>query len=303
MSTKSPSKPMAVAVAVFLTLIWGTTWAAIRVSLEGFAPLTGLAMRFAIGGLILLAAALVRGVRLGRTRYERPLWAVQAVFVFGISYGLVYWAEQWVPSGLTSVLFSTLPLFVVLFAWFIVPEERLGKLGLFGIVVGFAGVAVIFSDDLRQLGGAEVRTAASVLLLAPMATGFAEVAVKRWGVHVHSLSLTSVPMTASAAVLAAIALGLERHRPMSFEPGPVAAVLYLAVIGSAVTFSLFFWLMKHVSVTHLSMIAYGIPVVAVTLGTVFLDEPLTVRVVVGAALVVSGAALVMRRQDGPGSAV
>ncbi len=290
---------MAVAVAVFLTLIWGTTWAAIRVSLEGFAPLTGLAIRFAIGGLILLAAARIARVRFGRARYERPMWVVQAVFVFGVAYGVVYWAEQWVPSGLTSVLFSTLPLFVVIFAWFIIPEERLGKLGLFGIAVGFAGVAVIFSDDLRQLGGAEVRTAASVLLLAPIAAAFGQVAVKRWGTDVHSLSLTAVPMTASAAMLGVLAWGLERDRPVSFEPGPVAAVLYLAVIGSAVTFSLFFWLLKHVSVTQLSMIAYGIPVVAVTIGTVFLDEPLTVRMAAGAALVVSGAALVMRRQGPP----
>jgi len=297
-----PTRKTALAVAVFLTLIWGTTWAAIRVSLEGFAPLTGLSMRFAIGGLILFAAALAAGVRLGRVRYERPLWVVQAVFVFGVSYGLVYWAEQWVPSGLTSVLFSTLPLFVVIFAWFIVPEERLGRLGLFGIVVGFAGVAVIFSDDLRKLGGAEVRNAAAVVLLAPIATAFAEVAVKRWGTHVHSLSLTAVPMTASAVVLAVFARVLEGDRPMVFAPAPVAAVLYLAVLGSAVTFSLFFWLLKHVSVTHMSMIAYGIPVVAVTLGTLFLDEPLTVRMAVGAALVVSGAALVMRRRDGPGGA-
>ncbi len=297
MQGKTPSRALAFAIAVFLTLIWGTTWAAIRFSLEGFAPLTGLAIRFAIGGLILFAAAFVARVRLGRARYERPLWVVQGVFVFGLSYGVVYWAEQWVPSGLVSVLFSTLPIFVVIFAWFIIPEERLGKVGLLGILVGFAGIAVIFSEDLRTLLGTDVRTAVAVVMLAPISAAFGEVAVKRWGLKIHSLSLTAVPMTASAVVLGVFAWFLERDRPMIFEFAPVAAVLYLAVIGSALTFSLFFWLLKHVSVTQISMIAYGIPVVAVTIGTVFLDEPLTLRMVVGAVLVVSGAALVMRPQS------
>lgn len=282
-----------------LTLIWGTTWAAIRVSLDGFPPFKGLAIRFAIGGAILLLVALRAGVRFGRARHERALWGVQAVFVFGLSYGLVYWAEQWVPSGLTSVLFATLPLFVVLFAYFLIPGDRLGIAGLLGMVVGFGGVAVLFSEDLSRLGGERVRLAALVLLLAPVAMAFAEVAVKKWGDEAHTLSLTSVPMVFSSVLLAGLALAVEHDRPIALAPAPVAALLYLAVVGSSLAFGLFYWLLKRVSVIQLSLIAYTIPLVAVTVGTVFLDEPLTVRMAVGGALVVAGAALVMRPSGGP----
>ena len=291
-ATESPGRLLAVATAVLLTLIWGTTWAAIRISLEGFAPLTGLALRLALGSGILLLAAWVGKVRLGRTRHEIPLWLVQCVFAFGLAYALVYWAEQWVPSGLTAVLFATLPFFVALFAYFLVPEERLGVLGLCGMVVGFAGVAVIFSEDLDRLAGAEVRQAALVLLIGPASIAFSEVAVKRWGHEVHALSLTAVPMAMSSVLLGALAAAFERHRPIVPAPAPVAAVLYLAVFGSAVAFSLFFWLLKHVTVTQLSLTAFGIPVVAVVVGTVFLDEPFTPRMA-------AGAALVMRRSAPP----
>ncbi len=282
---KAPGRLLAAATALLLTLIWGTTWAAIRVSLEGFPPFTGLALRFALGAAILLLAARAGGVRFGRSRHEVPLWAVQCLFAFGLAYALVYWAEQWVPSGLTAVLFSTLPFFVALFAYFLIPEERLGVLGLAGMAIGFGGVALIFSDDLSLLGGAEVRTAALVLLIAPASVAFSEVVIKRWGHEVHALSLTAVPMAAAAVLMGGLAAWIEADRPVTPTPAAVAAVLYLAVVGSAVAFSLFFWLLKHVTVTQLSLIAYGIPVVAVAVGTVFLDEPLTLRMALGAALV------------------
>ncbi len=292
--TKSPTRFLALATAVFLTLIWGTTWAAIRVSLDGFPPFKGLAIRFALAAALLFAIAWGMGVRFGRLPHERPLWAVQTAFSFIGAYGLVYWAEQWVPSGLTSVLFATLPIFVVIFASVLVPGERLGAAGLLGMAIGFGGVAVIFSDDLSLLGGEEVRRAALIVLLSPAAAAFGEVSVKRWGREIHSLSLTAVPMTLTALVIAPFAVWVERDRPITPSTASVSAVVYLAVVGSAVAFVLFFWLLKHVSVIQLSLIAYGVPVVAVAVGTVFLDEPLTLRMAIGAALVIAGAALVVR---------
>ena len=95
--------------------IWGTTWAAIRVGLSGVPPFTGAALRFAIAGTLLLALALLRRVPLGRTRREWWMWLVNGTLSFGASYGTVYWAEQWLPSGLASVIFATFPLLRVSF--------------------------------------------------------------------------------------------------------------------------------------------------------------------------------------------
>lgn len=293
MTHESPSRLTVGAVFVLLILIWGTTWSVIAVSLRGIPPFAGVSIRFGIAALILWGVARGQGLRLDRRR-DFWLWLMQALLAFSISYGVVYWAEQWVPSGLTSVLYSTLPLFVTLFAYIVLPEERLAGWGLAGILMGFAGVAVIFSDDLGALAGPQVRRAALVMLLAPLGNAVAQVIVKRWGQGVHALSLTAPPMAMTSALFAVLAWVFERDRPIVLDTSTVLATLYLAVAGSAVTFSLFFWLLKHVTATRMSLIAYAVPVVAVTIGTVLLDEPLTARMVAGTALVIGGVAFAAR---------
>ncbi|MEO1370207.1 MAG: DMT family transporter, partial [Acidobacteriota bacterium] len=187
MFQSAPSRRVATGVALLLTFIWGTTWAGVRISLDGYPPLLGVSLRFALASIVLFVLAHRVGVSMRPTRRLLGLWLVQASCAFGISYGLVYWAEQWVPSGLVAVLFSTLPLFVTLLAYVMLPGERLDVLGWFGILAGFSGVAVIFSEDLAALGGEQVRIAAAVVMLAPVAASVAQVAVKKWGSDVHSL--------------------------------------------------------------------------------------------------------------------
>ncbi len=111
--------------------------------LRGIPPFTGVALRFTIASLALLLVGLVTHVPLGRTPRERWLWLVNAALTFSTSYGVVYWSEQWVPSGLTAVLFATYPLFVAVLAHFALPSERLTPKAAVGILLGFAGAAVI----------------------------------------------------------------------------------------------------------------------------------------------------------------
>ena len=294
MGARPPGRLLVAATTTLLILIWGTTWAAIRISLEGFPPFTGVALRFGIGGLALLAMARVQGVPIGREKRERYLWVIQGIFSFSLSYGVVYWAEQWVPSGLASLLFATFPLFVAILAFGTLPGERLGPVALAGLVIGFAGVGVIFSDDLAALGGPQVAFAGLVMLISPASSAVGQVVVKRFGQGIHPLSLTAVPMLVTAAIMTFMAWWLERGSEIRFEAGPVAAVLYLALVGSAVTFSLYFWLLEHLPATRLSLIAYGIPLVAVAVGTLALDEPLTLALLLGGGMVLAGAWLVMR---------
>ena len=170
-----------VAVFALLTAIWGTTWAAIRVSLEGIPPVTGVAIRFALAGLVLVAIGHLRGVRFGRLPGETRLWVVNAATTFAGSYGIVYWGEQWVPSGLAAVLFATLPLWVVSLGHFLLPGERGGWRRFSGVLFGFAGVAIIFSEDFAKLGGPQVFFASMVFLLAPLVSALGSLSVKRWG--------------------------------------------------------------------------------------------------------------------------
>ena len=279
---------------LLLTLIWGTTWAAIRIGLEGVPPFTGVAVRFAIAGTLLLALALALGVRLGRGRHEKALWLANGVLSFCLSYSIVYWSEQYIPSGLAAVLFATYPLLVAALAHFLLAGERLTAVAAAGLVLGFAGVAVIFSDDLSLLGGQQVRHAALVMLVSPLVSAVAIVVIKRWGSDVHPLSLSAVPMLFAGGVMGAVALLVERHRPPVFDARSVSALLYLAILGSAVTFTVYYWLLAHVTATRLALTSYLIPIVAVAVGAALFGEPLRPRLLAGSALVLVGVLLVSR---------
>ncbi len=281
---------------LLLTLIWGTTWAAIRVGLQGVPPFTGVALRFAIAGTLLLALAPAFGVRLGRLPHEKALWVANGILSFCLSYSVVYWSEQYLPSGLAAVLFATCPLFVAVLAHFLLRRERLAPLAVVGLVLGFAGVAVIFSDDLALLGGESVRHAALVMLVSPLVSAVATVAIKRWGSGVHPLSLSAVPMLIASLLMAVVALAVERHRPLVLDARSVGALLYLAVLGSAVTFTVYYWLLARVAATRVALVSYLIPIVAVAVGAVLFDEPLRPRLLAGSALILAGVAIVSRRR-------
>jgi len=288
------SRSLTYAALAVLILIWGTTWAVIRIGLRGLPPFTGVALRFGIAAAVLFATARVTGVKFSRGRRVQLLGAVNAALTFSLSYGVVYWAEQWVPSGLASVLFATFPLMVAVLAHFLLPGERLQVASAVGILVGFLGVVVIFSEDLARLGGQQTARAAWIFLLSPLAAATANVVVKRWGKGIHSLSLTAPPMAATAVIMAVVALAFERGRMLSFDATSVGALLYLSIAGTAVTFFLYFWLLDRLPATRLSLITFAIPVVAVSVGTLVLEEPFTDRMFVGSALVLVGVALSVR---------
>jgi drug/metabolite transporter (DMT)-like permease len=295
----SPGRGRLIAGFLLLTVIWGTTWAAIRIGLDGVPPFTGVAVRFAIAGTLLLALARPFDVRLGRGRHEKVLWVVNGLLSFCISYAAVYWSEQYIPSGLAAVLFATYPLFVAALAHFLLPGERLSGIAVGGMVLGFAGVAVIFSDDLTLLGGETVQQAALVMLVSPVVSAVASVVIKRWGSDVPPLSLAAVPMLIAGVVMGAVALLVERHRPLVFDARSVGALLYLALLGSAVTFTIYYWLLARVKATQVALMSYLIPIVAVAVGAVLFDEPLRPRLLAGSALVLAGVVIVSRRRRLP----
>ena len=260
----------------------------IRVGLAGIPPFTGVALRFLLAGAILLVVARALDVRLGRSRREVGLWLSNCVLSFCVSYSVVYWSEQYIPSGLAAVLFATNPLLVGAFAHWALPGERLSVPAVGGLLLGFAGVGVIFSDDLRLLGGERVREAALVMLLSPLAAAVSSVVIKRWGRGVHPLSLAAVPMLLCGLVMAPIAWVLEHDTPLVLDLRSLGALLYLAVLGSAVTFTIYYWLLARVSATRAALVSYLIPIVAVAVGAAVFAEPLRPRLLAGSALVLAG---------------
>jgi drug/metabolite transporter (DMT)-like permease len=294
---KRPGRLTIALVFIVLCMIWGSTWAVIQIGLEGVPPFSGVSIRFVIAALVMLALIFLMRIGIGTSRRERRLWVINGVFSFALSYGVVYWSEQWVPSGLAAVLFATYPLFVAIVAHFMLPAETLTRPEAWGILAGFLGVGVIFSEDFAALGGEGVAVAAAVMLLSPCAAAISSVAVKRWGGGIHPFSLAAVPMAIGAGITGVIALLTERGHAFSWDTRSVSALLYLAIMGSAVTFTLYYWLLSHLPAKRMALIAYIIPVEAVVIGA-FRDEPITLRVVLGATLVVAGVAMAVHRGGG-----
>jgi drug/metabolite transporter (DMT)-like permease len=164
------------------------------------------------------------------------------------------------------------------------------------MLLGFAGVGVIFSDDLALLGGETVRRAALVMLVSPLVSAASSVAVKRWGSAVHPVSMAAVPMLLAGALMGLVAAVFERGRPLVLDARSVGSLLYLVVFGSAVTFTLYYWLLARVKATEVALMSYLIPIVAVAVGALAFDEPLRPRLVAGSVLVLAGVAFVGRKR-------
>ncbi|CAN5334605.1 EamA family transporter [soil metagenome] len=282
-----------------LCLIWGSTWLAIKIGLEGLPPFFGAAVRFASAAAILLALARVRKVPFPRSRRAHAGLLGLGLSSFWLSYGIVYWAEQYLTSGLTAVLFATLPLFTLLFAHGLIPAERITLRSAAGVVVGFLGVVVVFQSDLR-LAHPMAPTAAAAVLLSPLASALGAVGIKRWAIHIHPYHLTILPMTYGAIGLFATSLFLEDAAAAEWSAAAIGSVLYLAIFGSVVAFVVYYTLLRQVAVTTLNLMSYVFPIVAVILGYLILGERLGPFALAGAALILIGIALATWRRRRPG---
>ncbi len=277
-----------------LILIWGTTYAAIRVGLETVPPFLGIALRFAVAAVVLLVGCRVLGVEWRQDGNLWGLWTFNAITHFVIPYGVVYWTEQWLPSGLAAVLFTTFPLFVALLAHWLVPGEHIRPLTFLGVLIGFTGVALIYSDDLGALADPQTRLAAWVFILSPLAAAVGDVVIKSRYSRVHPISLTAPSLLITAVLTGGLALLFEDVGGAELGARAWAIILYLALFGTALAFVLYFRLLATITVTGLSLITFGIPIVALAVGALALEETLTPRVLGGGALVLLGVWAAMR---------
>ena len=286
------------AVIAVLSTIWGSTYFVIRTGLQDLPPFTSAAVRFAIACALMTVLAWLFASREGGGKPSWSLSLVTGLCNFGASYGIVYWSETILPSGLVSVLWAVFPMMAAVCAHWFIPGERLRLGQWLGFLVGFGGVVLLFYTDVADVGPQAI-SAGLVLLLSPLLVALGQTHVKRHGAAVSSLLLNRNGMAISALVLATAALVSERDVPVQWTAQAVASVLYLAVIGTCVTFGLFFWALRYAPVYRLSVISYLTPVLALTLGAVAGGEPVGPQTVVGVALILAGVGLVMLKRKQP----
>lgn len=279
---------------LILCVIWGSTWLFIKLGLENLPPITFAGIRFVIACGILFLVVRARGLALPDNRRDWGLLAVTGVLSFCLNYGLVFWGEQHISSGLAAVLQATLPAFGLVFAHFHLPGERMTWSKIFGVVVGFLGVLVVFSNQLAIAGG-KALAGCVALVLSALFAAYSNVLVKAYGRRMDPAILSGGQMFFGLIPLLLIGIPLEGN-PFHFHWTPMAlvALLYLAVVGSVIAFWLYYWLVHHMDVTKTMLIAMVTPVVAVVLGMVVLGEDLSWRTIAGGVMIMVGVRFVTR---------
>jgi drug/metabolite transporter (DMT)-like permease len=271
-----------------LVVIWSSTWVSIKIGLDDLPPLFGAGVRFALAGMLLLGWAALRGRRL---RTDVVLAATLAVLPFAATYGLIYWAEQHVPSGLAAVLFGVLPLYVALLAAVVLPAEPLSGRLLAGIAVAIGGLALAFNESL-ELGDDELAgLAALAVVVSPVASAIGSVSIKVRGGELDALVLNGWAMLGAGALLSMGSAASEDWGDVVWSAEAVGSIVYLALAGTAFTFVALTLLLRELPVVTLSFISVLLPFGALAFGAVLEDETVTATAILGAALVAAGIAV------------
>jgi drug/metabolite transporter (DMT)-like permease len=268
-----------------LVLIWSSTWVAIKIGLEDVPALLGAGARFVVAGLVLLAVAAVQRRSL---RTDWPLAGLLALAPFAFAYGLVYWGEQYVPSGLAAVLFGILPLYTALLGAVLLHDEPLRPALLVGVLIGIAGLALAFLESV-ELGSADkAALGATALAVSPLGAAIGSIAQRRRAAALDAVVLNGWSMLVGGLLLLTVSAVSESWGDFAWTAESLGSIAYLALFGSAIAFVALTVLLRHIRVLAVSFLAMLLPFGALIFGALLYDESITPRAVGGAVLVAAG---------------
>ncbi len=277
-----------------LCLVWGTTWFAMKISLNyGTPPLFGAGIRFFIAGIILTSILLIRKERLPLNRRAVTLYIQFGLLNFAISYSLTYWATQYIYSNITSLVWAGFPVAVSLFSQRMLPDDKMTPPKFISIVVGVVGVSLIILNG-PSLGGENVVLGLTAVAAAVFVAAYSNVYLKKYHTTVTTLQLNTAGQSLAGLVLLILSFLLEDRSAIIWSSQNIAALTYLTLFGSVMTWLIYFWLFQHLSMTQISYVALFPPVIATLVGWIFLDERLTPVMLIGAGLVLAGGLMIQR---------
>lgn len=267
--------------------VWGSTYLAIRLGVREVPPFLLAAMRFLVAGIVLYGWMIARGERSPSGRQWMSAFFL-ALLIFVLDYGLLFWAEQRVPSGIAAVMMATIPVFMALSEIILLRTQKLTVRLALALLIGMGGVAVLMSRSMN-LGGAPIdRAGAVALIIASISWSVASALTRKLPLPPSKVMSSGAQMLAGGVLLAftAPALGEFRNfRPWAVSLGAWLSLLYLIVAGSIIGFTAYVWLIHHESPTKVGTYAYVNPVVAVLVGYFLGGETLGLRTILGTLLV------------------
>lgn len=286
---------------VLLAGIWGWSFLFIKVAVAGLTPSTVAALRVGLGAAVVLAFVRARGLRLPRGREWWRHFVVVALVGSAVPFTLLAWSEQHIASALAAVLNASTPLFAALFAGLLL-GDRLRAAQVAGLALGFVGVAVAVGVGIEDVTGSALGGELAAVV-AGAGYGLAFAYTRRHLTSIPPVVAAGGQLAAATVLLAPLALVTSVRQGVHPTPTRIAAIVLLGVLGTGVAYVLSYRLIADVGPTRASLVTYLIPIVAVTVGVLFLHEPFSLRLVVGGALTIAGIALldVGRREAGAGA--
>lgn len=286
---------------IMLCVVWGTTWIFIKLGLNDLPPVSFAALRFSVACLILFAIIKLQKIEFPRIREGWKFILITGILQFFLNYGLLFWGEQFISSGLAAVLQATIPVFGLVLARIYVGEQ-ITALKIISILLGLAGVAVIFREQL-VLNGQMAFLGSLAVVIGAFGAAYASVLTKAKGVSIHPASLVFAQMFVGHIPLWFVGL-LTEGNPANFRwtQQAIICVFYLAIVGSIVAFWLYYWLLARIDVSKAMMIAFVTPLVAVFVGS-FFGEKLHLQTLLGGILILLSVGLIVikfspqRRKD------
>ena len=286
-------RTLALAAFAVVCLVWGTTYLAIRIAIETIPPLALTAIRFIIAGLVMAAIAVWRGEKLPRDGHTLANLALVGFLMVGMGNLAVVWAEQWVPSGLAALFVATAPFWMVVIEAFRSHGERLDLPSGIGMLLGFAGVAMLVTP-----GGAGPSwngwflAGALAIQVGSIAWQLGSVRGKYNLQHVPLMASASLQMLFGGVIVGVVSLAIGEPARFVISVRTFLALAYLTLFGSVLAYSAYVYALAKLSTTKVSLYAYINPVVAVILGWLILDEALTPMSVAAMIIILGGVALV-----------
>ena len=273
-----------------LSLIWGSTWLAIKIGLEDSPPLWSAGLRFAVACLILFLINLYRKTAYPKRIKEIAKVAMPGIFMYTISYITVYHGEQYIDSSLMSVLFASFPFFVAGMSLIMLRTEKLSLIAWLGLIIGFGGIIMIFFDSLNT--STLVFEGALMGVIAAASASFGSIYIRAYLRNYDIYSMAFIQLLAGTILILMAAVLFEPITLFKVTVKSVSALLYLSVFGTVIAFLSYYWLLNRIPVIIVSLITFITPVLAIALGYLFRTETFSVETAIGAGLVLVGVVLI-----------
>lgn len=272
-------------------IIWGTTYLVIRIGVTEMPPFLFAGLRWLIAGPIFLFFLKLRKVQLPKKEDLFPI-AVSAILLIGLGNGLITYAEQWIPSGLTALLITTIPMLIVLIETLILKKVAFNKTILLGAIVGFLGIIIIFGNNIFLLFEKEYLIGIIAIFAGVVAWAIGTVYSKYHKLNVHPLANAATQMVIAGIFQTIVGFTIGEAERFSFTQNGVFALVYLAVLGSLIAYGAYIYAIEHLPISFVTTYAYVNPVIALFAGWFILDENLSADIILATIVVLFGVGLI-----------